>query len=60
MKDGIDKLCSLYEDHVPQLVHKLQALQKLGQEYESFSGIAPDAQGSVKFIFRSDAITKDA
>lgn len=39
-EDGIDKLCNLYWDNVPELIHKLQALQKLGQDYESFSGIS--------------------
>ena len=27
-KDGIDEICNLYKDNVPELVHKLQALQK--------------------------------
>ena len=58
-KDGIDEICNLYKDNVPELVHKLQALQKLGKDYESFSGISADADGKVKFLFRSDAIKAD-
>ena len=55
-EDGIEKLVNLYQDNVPELVHRLQALQELGQEYNSFSGIETGTDGEVTFLFRSDSI----
>jgi putative membrane protein len=58
-EEGIDKLCDLYWDNIPLLVERLQALQKLGQDYSSYSGLATGTEGSVKFLFRSEAIKNE-
>lgn len=56
--EGIDQLVSLYRDNIPALVHRLEALQNLGWDYQSFSGLADGAAGSVTFLFRTDSITQ--
>lgn len=55
-KDGIEKLVNLYGDNIPLLIHRLEALQKLGQGNQNYSGIADDAVGDVKFLIRTEGI----
>ena len=55
-KDGIEKVVNLYGDNIPLLIHRLEALQKLGQGYQNYSGIADDAVGDVKFLIRTEGI----
>lgn len=54
--EGISRLVNLYRDNIPQLVHRLQALQALGQDYGAYSGQADGVRADTKFLFRCDAI----
>lgn len=58
-KEGIEKLTALYRDNIPALIERLRALQSLGQDYQSFSGMAKGAEGNVKFLFRSESISEE-
>lgn len=58
-EEGIEKLTGLYWDNIPALMDRLRALQSLGQDYRNFSGLAKGAEGSVKFLFRSEAIAAE-
>ena len=40
----------------PSLAERLRAGTNLAQAYTSFSGIHADMDGTVKFIYRTDAI----
>lgn len=53
-EDGIGKLLDLYQDHIPVLLDRLEALQKLGQDYNSYSGVTEGTDGSVRFIIRTE------
>lgn len=55
--DGIEKLTALYRDHIPTLIHRLEALQALGQDYNNYSGLPSGADGSVKFLIRTEGIS---
>lgn len=55
-EDGIQKLKEMVVDDMDQLIERLQAVQKAGDDYQSFAGIADDMSGDVKFIIKTDGI----
>ncbi|MCI8416804.1 MAG: hypothetical protein HFI33_04745 [Lachnospiraceae bacterium] len=55
-EEGIQKLVDTFEGDVEGLTDRLQAVQDLAKEYRSFAGISEDMEGSVKFIYKTDAI----
>ena len=55
-EEGIQKLVDTFEGDVQGLTDRLQAVQDLATEYRSFGGISEDMEGSVKFIYKTDAI----
>ena len=55
-KDGIQKLIDAYDGDVKVLLNKLQAVAKAGREYQTFTKVADGTRGSVKFIFRTEAV----
>lgn len=54
--EGIRKLSDVLEDDGQTLIDRLKALQKLSEEYTTFSGSEGMLPGSVRFIVRTDAI----
>lgn len=57
MQDGIRKLANLAEDDLNTLAERLRACADLGSAYNTFSGISPDMDGTVKFIYKTETIT---
>ena len=55
-KEGIQKLMDAYDGDVKTLLNKLEAVVNAGKEYQSFTRVAKGTKGSVKFIFRTEAI----
>lgn len=55
-KEGIQKLIDAYDGDVKTLLNKLEAVVNAGKEYQSFTKVAKGTKGSVKFIFRTEAI----
>lgn len=55
-EDGIKKLKEIFVDDMDQLIDRLQAVQKAGNDYQSFAGIADGMEGDVKFIIKTDSI----
>lgn len=53
---GIQKLISAVDGKFESLFARINATAAAAQEYQSFSGISEDAEGSVKFIYRTEAI----
>lgn len=53
-EEGIEKLVNLYRDNIPLLIHRLEALQELGQGYNSFAGVPEGTDGSVRFVIRTE------
>ncbi len=53
---GIRKLTDVINGDLSGLTERLRATVETAQNYVSFSGIADDMEGEVKFIYRTDAI----
>lgn len=57
-EQGIQKLVDAFGS-VGDLTENLKSTVDAGKTYNNFSGIHPDTQGSVKFIYETDAIGDD-
>lgn len=55
-RDGIQKLVNLLQNDVGDLSARVQATIDVSKDYRSFTGISDDAEGHVKFIYRTDEI----
>lgn len=55
-RDGIQKLVNLLQNDVGDLSARVQATIDVSKDYHSFAGISDDAEGQVKFIYRTDEI----
>ena len=55
-KEGIQKLMDAYDGDVKTLLNKLEAVVNAGKEYQTFTKVAKGTKGSVKFIYRTEAI----
>ncbi|MFQ8602190.1 MAG: hypothetical protein ACLSAO_03785 [Anaerovoracaceae bacterium] len=51
--EAIEKIVSLYNDDLKGKSEDLKQLIKNGKDYNNFSGISGDMDGSVKFIYRT-------
>lgn len=52
-RDGIQKLVNLLQNDVGDLSARVQATIDVSKDYRSFAGISDDAEGQVKFIYRT-------
>lgn len=59
-EEGIEEIVNSYNGDIEPLVERIQAVLDAGANYQSFTDIADDVNGSVKFIIRTDAIKADA
>lgn len=55
-KEGIQKLMDAYDGDVKTMLNKLEAVINAGKEYQTFTKAAKGTKGSVKFIFRTEAV----
>ncbi len=55
-EDGIQKLMDAYDGDVKTLLNKLEAVANAGKDYQTFTKTAEGTKGSVKFIFRTEAV----
>ena len=55
-RDGIQKLVNLLQNDVGDLSARVQATIDVSKDYRSFADISDDAEGQVKFIYRTDEI----
>lgn len=54
--EGIQKLVEAFDGDLQGLIDRFTALSDAAKAYQSFTGLAEGTQGSVKFIYRTDAI----
>ena len=52
--EGIDKITGLLGEDVEDKVEILKELCSISKDYNSYSGISSDMDGSVKFIYITD------
>lgn len=57
--EGTGKLQDEYNSKIKTVMDRFKAITKDADEYKSFSGIADDMDGSVKFIFQTAEIKSD-
>ncbi len=57
--EGTGKLQNEYNSKIKTVMDRFKAITKDADEYKSFSGIADDMDGSVKFIFQTAEIKSD-
>lgn len=58
-EEGISKLAEAVDGDLEGLMDRLSALFDASKNYKSFSGIDKEMDGSVKFIYRTDAIESE-
>ncbi len=55
-EEGIEKIVNAYNGDIEPLMDRLQAVLDAGEDYQSYTGVADGVNGSVKFIYKTDAI----
>ncbi|MDD6037534.1 MAG: hypothetical protein PUD20_01855, partial [bacterium] len=55
-KEGISKLVDAFNGDASDLLNRIDAVFKAGEQYTSYAGISDSGIGSVKFIIKTDAI----
>lgn len=53
---GIEKLSQLMDETIEPTIHRARGMIEAARIYQNYSGIADDMEGSVRFIWRTDAI----
>ena len=55
-EEGISKIVHAYNGDIEPLLDRVQKVIDAGEAYQNYSGIADGVNGSVKFIYKTDAI----
>jgi putative membrane protein len=58
-EEGISKIINSYRGDIKPLTDRMQAMLDAGADYQTFTAIADDVNGSVKFIYKMDSIKAD-
>lgn len=53
---AIDKMVNSYNGDIKELTDRIQAVLDAGNDYQIFTDVTDDAAGSVKFIYKLDAV----
>lgn len=55
-EEGISKLTELFGDNVQEAVDRIQAVMDAGKNYTTFTRLPEGTDGSVRFIYKTDAV----
>ena len=58
MAEGIQKIADLAEEDLDRLSGRLTAAVEAARDYDSFSGLNADAEGTVKFIYKTSSVVR--
>lgn len=58
-EEGIEKITGLFGDSLTVLEDRLDAIRKAASSYKNYGGALEDENNEVKFIFKTDAVSKD-
>ena len=58
-REGIEEINRIYEDDIKVFLDRLKAIRQVGKAYKSFSGVAGDMDGDVKFVIETEEISKE-
>lgn len=53
---GVQKLVDAFDGDLGSLMDRLDAVKAVSERYNSFSGISPEMDGQVKFVWRTEAV----
>lgn len=52
-EEGINEIVNAYEGDAEPLINRIQAVLEAGSDYQTFTAISDDINGSVKFIYKT-------
>lgn len=55
---GISKIADLINNDMNEAIDTIKKVAELGNDYQSFAGKSQDVKGNVKFIYKTEGITK--
>ena len=55
-EEGIEKILNSYHGDMEPLMDRIQAVLDAGEDYQTYTDIADGVNGSIKFIYKTDAI----
>lgn len=55
-EQGVQKLVDAFDGDLSGLMDRADAVKAVSERYNSFSGISPDMDGQVKFVWRTEAV----
>ena len=55
-EEGISKLVDAFSGDAQDLLDRIDAVVQAGENYNTFTGLADDQVGSVKFIIKTDSV----
>ena len=55
-EQGVQKLVDAFDGDLGALMDRLDAVKAVSERYTSFSGISPNMDGQVKFIWRTESV----
>lgn len=58
-EEGISKLTDLFGDDVQDVVDRLEAVSNAGKEYNTFTRLPENVDGSVRFIIKTEAVKSE-
>lgn len=57
MDEGIQKIADLADKDLNTLVERIKAVTHAGKQYNTFTGVEEGTKGTVKFVYKTEAIT---
>lgn len=58
-EEGIEKILNSYHGDIEPLMDRIQAVLDAGEDYQTYTDIADGVNGSIKFIYKTDAVKED-
>ena len=57
-EQGVRKLADAFDGDLGELMDRVDAVKAVSQRYNTFSGVSPDMDGQVKFLWRTEAVER--
>ena len=58
-EEGIEKILNSYHGDIEPLMDRIQAVLDAGEDYQTYTDIADGVNGSIKFIYKTDAVKEN-
>lgn len=55
-EEGMEKILETFNGDIAPLMNRMQAVLDAGNDYQSYAGLADGVNGSVKFIYKTEAV----